>query len=64
MGSQKVTDLTFCDGCILEFETVATRKVMAKDGTSYISHQVVAISINFCTNEFNITPKQMSFDCK
>lgn len=64
VGNQKVTDVTLCGGCMVDVDIVGTWKVIAKDGTSYILHQVVTLHINVCTWEFSLDIKQLSLDCK
>ncbi len=63
VGNQQVTDVTLCEGCTVDIDFVGTWRVIAKDGTSYIVHQVATIRIDICTNEFSVTNKQLSVDC-
>lgn len=64
VGNQKVSDVTLCGGCTVDVDIVATWKVIAKDGTSYIVHQVVTLHIDVCNWAFNVDVKQLSVDCK
>ena len=62
--NQKVSDVIICGGCTLDIDIVTTWKVIAKDGTSYITHQVVTLNINICTGEFSVNPKHISGGCE
>ncbi len=64
VGLQKGMDLIVCDGCTLDLDLVGIWKVIAKDGTSFILHQVLTLKIDICTMEFNDVEKHVSIECK
>jgi hypothetical protein len=64
VGMQKGMDLVVCDGCLLDIDIVGTWMVVAKDGTSFIVHQVLTLQIDVCTMEFNVVNKHVSVECK
>lgn len=64
VGMQKGTDLIVCEGCLLDIDIVGTWMVVAKDGTSFIVHQVLNLRIDICIPEFTVVAKHNSVECK
>ncbi|MCB2203701.1 hypothetical protein KQI65_03050 [bacterium] len=64
VGLQKGTDVTVCGGCLLNLDIVSTWRVIAKDGTSSIVHQVLTLQIDICTFEFSVVEKHVSIECE